>query len=708
MTTPPEAEAEAEAEVAPEPAPKPKPSRRRRALSLAHFVLVYLFGGALVVGAVAGWDYLRRDPTLNDSTVAQSPLTPEDEARLGEVLGRAWAGEAVEPERLPDRLREPGQPVYLSFRASGERLEHLWRTPESPGATMWDLVVDGLAVGRERLGPRVGEITHVEIVLSHSFRQIPYAKFDYKQKGVTRGKRPQAFYDYDEHGVASQFGVRGIQVSHGDRVRRYSPTWLLTKNRRVDSQLRQIQSSLKLSAEQMASEARIEVFDADQILLDVAEDPITATVMFRGNQIVWPEDVTQDSTRALVAGMASYLLDNIDEDGALTYHYYPSTATQDKSNNMIRQWMATNAMIRWGYEQQGPERQAVFDRVELNIDYNLENWFRYERDGEPVSFAAGETIPPDVLGIIEYRSRGVKLGALGLTGMALWLHPKRAKYRDQIEALLRTIDTLQNEDGSFDPFYGRTPSGDLTKYHNYYPGEAMLFWATIYAETKDPRLLAKFKRSFYYYRDFHLDPAVRNPAFVPWHLQADWAMWAALGDDERAFRDELAAFMFETADWLIEVMQDRQWEEYVHPDERGRFYSRVRGFGKPHASATGVYIEGIIDAWQLARALGREDLRERYRASLARAARSMMQLQFVDDVDMFYVTNPKAVRGGIRTTLYDDRIRCDNVQHPMMGLIKMVREFDASEYDTDNKYESIRPYRTPSLPWPRWAGASPP
>jgi hypothetical protein len=93
-----------------------------------------------------------------------------------------------------------------------------------------------------------------------------------------------------------------------------------------------------------------------------------------------------------------------------------------------------------------------------------------------------------------------------------------------------------------------------------------------------------------------------------------------------------------------------------------------------------VYLEGLIDAWQLARDLGDTERREHYRLSLLRGIREMMQLQFVDDVDMFYVKDRKYVEGGIRTTLFDNRIRCDNVQHPMMGIIKVLRMFGANEY----------------------------
>jgi hypothetical protein len=126
----------------------------------------------------------------------------------------------------------------------------------------------------------------------------------------------------------------------------------------------------------------------------------------------------------------------------------------------------------------------------------------------------------------------------------------------------------------------------------------------------------------------------------------------------------------------------QQWEdgEWVYPDERGRYYAPTKNYGVPHASSTGVYIEGLIDAWQLARDLGDDERREYYRKSLIRGIREMMQLQFVDDVDMYYVKDRKYVEGGIRTTVFDNRIRCDNVQHPMMGIIKVVRFFDADEY----------------------------
>ena len=92
-----------------------------------------------------------------------------------------------------------------------------------------------------------------------------------------------------------------------------------------------------------------------------------------------------------------------------------------------------------------------------------------------------------------------------------------------------------------------------------------------------------------------------------------------------------------------------------------------------------VDVKAVLDGVVLE--VGDAPRRETYRVSLVRGLRSMMQLQYVDDVDMFYVTDPTKIVGGIRTTEYDNDIRCDNVQHPLMGIIKILRLFTEAEYE---------------------------
>lgn len=656
---------ETEAQVTPSAPVSKAPAKQPGGFDLKWIALL-LLPIAVVVWLVLNQskqNALLADTAPDATTVVDHPLTDADADPLAAAIGKAWAGEAVDRDSLPTRLLEKGQPVYIGFRDDGERLYDLWRTPQdlASGGTTWDVLLQALEDGRQKLGDKASRVDRLEINLSHSYRKLDYNDPEQRKQLLDEDRK-----------VNYHFGVRGLQVQHGDKIKRYAPTWFISKNRKNPKQLKLVRNEWNLTDAEFAT-STFHSFEADQLLVRLDKAPVEAVVMFRGNRIVDISEVTQANTEALATGMANWLINNTNADGRLTYHYFPSPAEEDKNNNMIRQWMATNAMVRWAHDRQD---QAVFDVVETNIDYNLRHFFHYERDHQRVTIAPGEPVPDDLLGVIEW-NRKTKLGGLALAGMAMWLHPKRDKWINEINALRRTVDALWHEDGSFTSFY----KGSTAEYPNFYPGEAMLWWSTIYADTKDPEILRKFKLSFDYYRKWHLQPNNRNPAFVPWHLQADYAMYTSLGPDEQAFKDELAAFMFETATWLVDTMQ--QWDEgeYVYPDELGRFYAPGKGYGVPHASSTGVYLEGLIDAWQLARDLGDAERKEFYRVAMVRGLRSMMQLQFVDDVDMFYVRDRKPVEGGIRTTVFDNRIRCDNVQHPLMGIIKILRMFGADEYD---------------------------
>ena len=120
----------------------------------------------------------------------------------------------------------------------------------------------------------------------------------------------------------------------------------------------------------------------------------------------------------------------------------------------------------------------------------------------------------------------------------------------------------------------------------------------------------------------------------------------------------------------------QQWGDPLAADLWGRFYNPDRpDFGPPHASSTGVYMEGLADAWRLARMLREDSRAEAYAQSLRRGLRSVAQLQFREpDVDGFYVSQRSAVTGGMRTETYNNEIRVDNVQHCLMALLKLEAE----------------------------------
>ena len=96
-------------------------------------------------------------------------------------------------------------------------------------------------------------------------------------------------------------------------------------------------------------------------------------------------------------------------------------------------------------------------------------------------------------------------------------------------------------------------------------------------------------------------------------------------------------------------------------------------------------MEGLIDAFELARALGDEARRERYRRTISRAIRSLMQLTFKDEGDTYYSIDAKRLVGGVRTTCYNNVVRIDNVQHNLLALLKILPAFEEADYSTESR-----------------------
>ncbi|MGH7818972.1 MAG: hypothetical protein ACREQ9_04290, partial [Candidatus Binatia bacterium] len=434
-------------------------------------------------------------------------LREDDMSVVARTVARLWRGEPLPPgEALLERFATPAQGVYAAVRSRGERVTHGW---EASGT-----VLDALGVLLRRLRAEVGAaraegVDVIEIDLSHSYREL---------------------HRDDRHGARMLFanvrrGVNGLELSRGERRSRYAPTWSIATNRDNARWMELFRQENRLDERELRSEVRTRMFDAEQLLVFLRPEP-AARLLFRGNEIVPVEAVTRAAVRKTADLAIRWLADNVHDDGRLTYKYWPSAGEESAANNMIRQWMATIALEKDAAKRGDPR---LWERIERNIDYNLVSFYR-EEDG---------------LGLIEWENE-VKLGAVALATIALVEHPRRQKWGRQEAALRRTVEALWNADGSFDTFYRPRERNDN---QNFYPGEALLLWSILYERERDPELLARFWKSFEYYRAWHLDERRRNPAFIPWHTQADYNVW-------RITRDErLRRFVFEMNDWLLPVQQ---------------------------------------------------------------------------------------------------------------------------------------------------------
>ncbi len=569
--------------------------------------LALLLGAAAVTAVYVQKKQPSALPVIDESAVREG--LPREVAKLLKAHG---AMRGLSPV--------PAAPVYIALRKNGRRLAAGWFS----GADAQAAVLAGVdELARSRPGIE-SQVDVVELCLPHSPRRerLPGGK-----EGVLEN---------------THRGVRGLLLTHGSRESRTCPTEMLARNSRFEDVESSFRKDAGLSVETYVAEAQATSFDAHQLLLRIKHKPAVVP-MFRGNTVVPLESVNQDTTAELVSGLTHWITTQVQPDGRMVYMALPSRGTESTDNNMIRQFMATVCLVRLANEK--PDDARLRELARRNLTYNLQKFFVQE----------GE------LGLIRYGD--ARLGAMALAALAIVESPFRADFERYETALRKTTEFMQKPDGSFFSFFG-SESGDN---QNFYPGETLLLWGTLYAQTRDEALWKRIDAAFRYYKVWHIEN--RNPAFIPWHTQAYVRLLKVR--DYPDMRD----FVFEMNDWLLGM---QQWGTADYPDQTGRFYDpNRRKYGVPHASSTAVYLEGLIDAYDLAVKEGETKRAKKYKDAIKGGLRALRQIQYVDGIDMFYIEKRNTVYGGLRTTEFDNRIRVDNVQHALMGLQRIVRIFGA-------------------------------
>jgi hypothetical protein len=435
-----------------------------------------------------------------------------------------------------------------------------------------------------------------------------------------------------------------------------SPTESLAKNLSQREQLENLACNSGQDADRLIDEGRVFVFRARQFHVEYGGS-VLARELIRGNGLVTLDAIRKETVLQFESDLSSWMIRNVDATGRLTYRLYPSRGVEDlRQNNMVRQAMGTICLGR--VARRGTPIDVDHDARAVavkNLRYLLLNYYR--SDGSK--------------GWLEDESEKMAyLGSGALALIAILESSVKDQLADEERGLRAGVDALFDPvEGSFRMFHW-PESG--TRGQNYFPGETLLAWAISLTQAPDRALLDNIIKSYRYYRAWHLEH--RNPAFVPWHTQA-YKKVLQVHD-----LPELRTWVFEMNDWLLGMQKNSM---LVYPDTLGRFYDPERPYGPPHASSTGVYLEGLVDAFELARGVGDESRRDAYRRAIVLGLRSAMQLQFVDDVDMFYVGARDRVRGGLRTTVYDNQIRVDNVQHVLMAVQKVLDTFDDADYVID-------------------------
>lgn len=349
----------------------------------------------------------------------------------------------------------------------------------------------------------------------------------------------------------------------------------------------------------------------------------------------------KDVESSLVLAKA-WLFRNIRDKGLFVYAYDPARGSYSTKNNEIRQLLASRVLA---VECAKTEEAALCGSHEKNLDFIFEHWYREDERG----------------GHVEYEGKS-KLGANAMLLRVLVASAYLAEHDDRARELFRTIQYMQNEDGSFRAWYIEPPYDNNDAYLlTFYSGEAILALLEYYEQTGSEEALVAAKRAQDYYLGLYVDRIDETyyPALVPWHTTALSKLYAIT--EETRYAD--AAFVL--ADKLLE-MQDQS--EYV-----GRFYDpRTPQYGEPHASSDAVYTEGLSYALELAQAVGDNTREARYREALILAFRNLASLQYSASIQGS--SEPfQRYRGALRIRAGSTWIRLDATVHAIDAFENILR-----------------------------------
>lgn len=593
-------------------------ARRQQAQRTNSILLAVTF---LLVALVTGRAIMKAS-VAEDSGSLKLVALNEESVNLPEALANRDLPLAdIHKDIIGSHLDKPR--AYIGLYTEGQLLGEAW----GEGAGLKEAIADAYNIANAKDSKQ--QPSHAMLVVATD------------RQTVSGGSLRRSFSNV-------HLGVRGAFIESKQGTFRLSPTQCIATNHSVEDELKAEAERRKLDYGSWIKGADIYSVDARQFFIPLSNAG-KAIETLRGNRLIKPEDVTQTAVQTYEKLLTEWLFNNLSSNGRLTYLYYPSTGREARSNNMIRQWMGSVAMGRAAKIHQNEAAAALSYK---NIQYNLSEFYRTEGD----------------LGYIDFENQA-KLGAAALALIAVIESPHRAEMAAYETGLLKTTKFLWRENGRFRTFL--KPDSRDDENHNFYPGETLLAWSFLYAQDQDPDLLDRSMKSFAHYKEWHLNN--RNPAFIPWHTQAYFQLY------QKTQNEALKEWIFEMNDWLIDVMQTNS--RVAYDDTIGRFYDPTSNrYGVPHASSTGVYLEGLADAYVLARTIGDKKHEEKYRKSIILGLRSGMQLQFQDEVDMFYAGKHKRLRGGMRTTVYNNEIRVDNVQHILMGVQKILRDFKPEDF----------------------------
>lgn len=597
-------------------------------------------------------------------------LSTEDGVSLVDYVRQAVRSQLRDELVVTPCSLTPAAPIHVSFREDGKYLCEGLGQGATIGESLWQGVANALrlwqgchaGLNELELEPGVQLVDWLGAFEKRPVRDNRRLKLPESDR---LGIELTLFHGAEEltdrsHSAISQaisLGVHGLALECAGRCAWFSSSKPIIHNYSATKTCERLAESIGLSSDgYRRADARLWRLETIHLVQPSRATPPRR--LFRCDRTIPREQTDFGSVQQLLDGAGKWLLRHVRGDGSLEYKYLPSRGEYSSANNDLRQWMATHCLAELHRDAPDQRHQEAYQR---NLAYNLAKYYR-----NTGAFAY----------IIDQDK--AKLGAAACALMALLAGDNGEKYASEAASLKHGLLSQSEPDGSFRTFF--VPS-DRNDQQSFYSGEAMLALAMWLERRPDPALQERLRHAREYYLPYYRATG-RYAPFIPWHTMAYWRLAKLTGDDD------YTKAIFELNDWLVCL----QNVDPASPlDQQGDFFvSRFAYNGPSHASSTAVYLEGLAYAYAAARAAGDETRAAAYCSSLRWGWRYLIQLQFREE-NAFYLRHRQRVLGGLRTTLADNQVRCDNVQHAAMAAMALLTQVPKAAFSTAG--DEVRGYR---------------
>jgi hypothetical protein len=627
------------------------------------------------------------------SSPARLPIDTADQLLRGlrQRLTRIATGSAqVEPQRWePEAVRLIG-----SLRTSGATLasRHVVAGGEGQGRKVLEGALDELAdklyrewerkVETQGHGHLSGRLDDVRLEIQVVLERAPveprtrYALFDLLEMGVDG----MMFRQREEKGLDEKFT--------------YLPgSELVTRSlHSIDEFLRAAVAEndwRDLRPWEKDDRTRLDLFRA-QHFMEATPGGGPAVRLVRGAPEVPLDGMTDRRVQDMLVAGGEWWLANQFADGSFEYKYWPEQNRRSTEYNEVRHILGIRDLAdTWRYRND----QRYLDGSRRAMDWLLQ-YTVYDTDppvGPLPHVPAGGLLFRYPSYAEQARGKGVanqKLGtvAVGLLGWLQWARATGSHEEDErIRKMAKFVMDMQEEDGRFRPYLVHPGHSYEDDRNDIVPGEAMLALGEVAEYFGEKEWVAPYDKFVSYYQPWFRErsqrklPSGRWPhdtyddldrldmvQFGPWSVMAAKQVHKITGDPRAV------EFGLEVADWMID---NYQWtgERSPWPDYVGGYYKLPEELP---AMQTFCYSEGTAAAYTLAMR-AKDPRKDKYELATKEAIRFLDVMQF-DDLDAYWVTRPIKVRGGIKYTMNEQKIRIDYVGH---GLSTLTQWLDARAED---------------------------